>query len=769
VSHPRSVWLIAATLLVAVATFGSFLGASVVANNDAQRSKASFVTSSMGIAASLQLAIQQENSLAISAQSFVLANPEATNTEFLSWIGTMQVAKRFPEVSGLGFVAIVRPGQLSQFIARMKAQAPEQSFQITPPGTRPYYCLLAFDYINGGPAVPRGYDVCTGQSSAKFKSALSESTYLPYQAGKKAYLSIETPVYSKGVIPANSQSDTASALGLVGLTTLPSSVLAQALKGHPGTAVAFHYASGSSKATFRAGSAPAGSTSTSVNLRNGWHVEIFGVTGGAGVFANANALALLLAGFVLSLLLGALIYVLGTGRSRALVLVDQRTRELHHLALHDALTDLPNRALILDRISQMLARTRRDHTPVAVLFLDLDNFKDVNDTLGHAAGDQLLNSVAKRLASTIRQEDTVGRLGGDEFVVLASGSSLAAGAEMVAERILDVLATPFEIAGSDVPLSVSASIGIAEGTRATPGELLRDADIALYQAKAAGKKCAVVFAPAMQEAVDDSRILEMDLNGALEADQFFLLYQPTFDLSSGAFTGVEALLRWRHPTRGVIEPDDFIPALEANGLIVPVGRWVLEEACGQGAAWQRQGHDVTVSINVSAKQLDRDQIISDVHAALTNSGFDPGLCVLELTETTLMHNVEDTVGRLTLLKALGVRVAVDDFGTGYSSLSYLRQFPVDVLKIDRSFVSGISGTSEAVALVHAMVQLGKALGLETVAEGVENDGQREQLAAENIDTGQGFLFARPLDVQAVNRLLDSVYDPADVTPQLRSS
>ena len=211
----------------------------------------------------------------------------------------------------------------------------------------------------------------------------------------------------------------------------------------------------------------------------------------------------------------------------------------------------------------------------------------------------------------------------------------------------------------------------------------------------------------------------------------------------------------------MILPDDFIPALETSGLIVPVGRWVLDEACRQGAAWQRQGHQVTVSINVSAKQLERDQIIADVRDALTISGFDPTLCVLELTETTLMHNVDDTVCRLTLLKALGVRVAIDDFGTGYSSLAYLRQFPVDVLKIDRSFVSGIPDTSEAVALVHAMVQLGKALGLETVAEGVENDGQRLQLSAENVDTAQGFLFARPLDVEAVSRLLeDSARNPA---------
>jgi diguanylate cyclase (GGDEF)-like protein len=556
------------------------------------------------------------------------------------------------------------------------------------------------------------------------------------------------------VIPATAETRTAAVLGFVGVTTRPGFVLSQALTSHPGTAVAFYYGSGSTKVTFRAGSASAGAQSSTIDLHNGWHVETFAAVDRAGVFGNADALGLFLGGLALSLLLGVLIYVLGTSRSRALGLVDERTGELHHLALHDSLTGLPNRALILDRIDQMLARSRREHTPVAVLFLDLDNFKDVNDTLGHAAGDQLLAGVAARLVSATRQEDSVGRLGGDEFVVLAEGASLAAGAEMVAERILDVMATPFEITGSDAPLTVTASIGIAEGRRTTPDELLRDADIALYQAKAAGKKCAVVFVPAMQEAVDDHRNLEADLHAALEAQQFFLLYQPTFDLSSGAFTSVEALLRWRHPTRGVILPDDFIPALEASGLIVPVGRWVLEEACRQGAAWQRQGHRVTVSINISAKQLDRDQIVADVHAALTESGFDPALCVLELTETTLMHNVDDTVGRLTLLKALGVRLAVDDFGTGYSSMAYLRQFPIDVLKIDRSFVSGITDTTEAVALVHAMVQLGKALGLETVAEGVENEGQRVQLAAENVDTAQGFLFARPLDVEAVSRLLE---------------
>ena len=734
----------------------SVLGSSVVAHNHVQRSHEAFVTSSAQIATTLKAGIQKEDGLLISVEAFIIANPAASNAQFLSWIKTMQVAKRFPEVSGLGFFAVVRPAELPEFIARISADPPqhlgnEQPYEVTPAGNRPFYCLGEFEY--GGPSVPLDYDVCAAYGSSQLAKAFAGSIYVPYKLAKKDYLAVESPVYSGGVDPATTRVRASDVLGLVGLTTTPNFVLQEALEGHPGTAVAFHYGSGSSKDTFKAGSAPAGAVSTTINLHNGWHVETLAVVDGSGVFGNGDALALLLGGFLLSLLLGVLIYVLGTGRSRALSLVLERTQELHHLALHDSLTELPNRALILDRIDQMLARSRREHTPVAVLFLDLDNFKDINDNFGHAAGDQLLAAVAARLVSAIRQEDTVGRLGGDEFVVLAEGASLAAGAEMVAERILDVLATPFEIAGSDAPLVVTASIGIAEGRRATPDEFLRDADVALYRAKASGRNCAVVFAPAMQEAVDDTRNLEMDLEVALEGNQFFLLYQPTIDLSSGVFTGVEALLRWRHPTRGVIQPDDFIPALEASGLIVPVGRWVLEEACRQGAAWQRQGHHLTVAINVSAKQLDQDRIISDVYSALTSSGFDPALCVLELTETTLMHNVEDTVGRLTLLKALGVRIAIDDFGTGYSSLAYLRRFPIDVLKIDRSFVSGITETPEAVALVHAMVQLGKALGLETVAEGVETSDQRAQLAAENVNRAQGFLFARPLDVEAVNRLL----------------
>jgi len=456
------------------------------------------------------------------------------------------------------------------------------------------------------------------------------------------------------------------------------------------------------------------------------------------------------------------------GTDRALVQMakqfDRRRDELHaelaaergrlaHEALHDSLTGLPNRALVLDQIDQMLARARRTNIPAAALFLDVDDFKDINDTLGHIAGDQLLAGIGGRLASAVRKGDSVGRLGGDEFVVLVEGASLAAGAEVVAARILDVFATPFETSGSDAPLKVTASIGVATGDRASPEELLRDADIALYRAKAAGKRCAVVFSPSMRIAVQDDRNLQVDLADALEAGQFFLLYQPTMDLATGGLTGVEALLRWRHPERGVVQPDEFIHALESSGQIVPVGHWVLEMACQQGARWLGLGHQITVSVNISTRQLERDRLVDDVRNALSASGFDPGLLILELTERTLTNDVDATIARLNRLKEIGVRLAIDDFGTGHSSLAHLRQFPIDVLKIDRTFVSGIADTKQAAALVHTLIQLGKVLGLETIAEGVENDDQRSWLQAEKADSGQGFLFARPLDVEAVDRLL----------------
>ena len=427
---------------------------------------------------------------------------------------------------------------------------------------------------------------------------------------------------------------------------------------------------------------------------------------------------------------------------------------LAHSAVHDALTGLPNRTLILDRAEQMLARARRGDLSVAALFIDLDNFKDINDTLGHEAGDKLLLAVGQRFEAMLRASDTVGRLGGDEFVVLTESEPKAAGPELVADRIQAVLKEPFHLEEFDhVPMIVSASIGIATGVRGSANELLRDADIALYQAKALGKDRWTMFEPAMQSAVLDRLEMETDLRAALGNGEFLLLYQPVFDLDSVRACGVEALLRWRHPRRGVLAPDEFIPSLEDTGLIVEVGRWVLFEACEQAAAWHRQGHALTMSVNVSMRQLETDALVEHVRVALATSELDPGSLILEVTESTLMRDTEATVRRLRALKELGVLVAVDDFGTGYSSLAYLRQFPVDALKIDRSFVAAMGDSAESVALIHILVQLGRTLGIETLAEGIEEQWQLQRLQSEQCERGQGFLFSRPIDSDAVEALL----------------
>ena len=429
---------------------------------------------------------------------------------------------------------------------------------------------------------------------------------------------------------------------------------------------------------------------------------------------------------------------------------------LAHQAVHDPLTGLANRTLILDRAEQMLARCARSHDPAAALFIDLDNFKDVNDTLGHEAGDKLLQAVADRFTATMRASDTIGRLGGDEFVVLTEGASLGAGPELLAERLHEVLCEPFHLAGFEGrPLLVTGSIGIAGALAGTAEELLRDADLALYRAKAEGKNCWVLFEPEMQSAVLDRLGLKMDLQSALERDEFHLLYQPLFDLDTTRIYGVEALIRWSHPSRGLVGPDDFIPMLEESGLIVDVGRWVLDEACRQAAVWKRHGHDLTMSVNVSMRQLETPAFIEHVRNALESSELEPSTLLLEITETALMRDADATIARLTKLKSLGVLIAIDDFGTGYSSLGYLRQFPVDALKIDRSFISAMGDSPESGVLVHTMVALARALGLGTVAEGIEDSAQLEQLRTEGCDRGQGFLISRPIDADAIEAMLTS--------------
>ena len=435
-------------------------------------------------------------------------------------------------------------------------------------------------------------------------------------------------------------------------------------------------------------------------------------------------------------------------RKRAHDELSSREKELVFLATHDALTGLPNRTLILDRIEQTLRRSRQNQDPVAALFVDLDNFKAINDSLGHGVGDELLCAVAERLEGVVRETDALGRMGGDEFVVVAEGLSLAAGPELIAERLLEAFGEPFALGEEgETMVRAKASIGIATGVRDSAEELLRDADIAMYRAKWGGKSRYLVFESGMEDEVQSRLETEMDLQTALANEEFFLVYQPTFDLQTMTPTGVEALIRWRRPGRGVVEPEEFIPLLEESKLIVDVGAWVLREACAQGARWQQEGRPLDLSVNISALQLDTDELIEDVKVALATSGLAPEALTLEITETTLMTDAEETARRLCELKEVGVKIAVDDFGTGYSSLSHLRQFPVDVLKIDRSFVSQLGQGGENEILLHTFVQLGKALEIETTAEGIERPQDLTLIRDKECDNGQGFLFTRPLSAQ----------------------
>jgi diguanylate cyclase (GGDEF)-like protein len=402
----------------------------------------------------------------------------------------------------------------------------------------------------------------------------------------------------------------------------------------------------------------------------------------------------------------------------------------------------------------MLLRARRHRTPVAALAVDLDDFKSINDTFGHEVGDELLRAIAARLRGVVRESDAVGRIGGDEFLLIVDELTLAAGAEVVAERVQEALREPLVVGDQTTYLTITASVGIASGERISIGDLLRDADVALYHAKR-DDRTHLVFQQDMHTAVQSRLELAQDLRRATSSDEFFLVYQPTFDLRDMSPTGMEALIRWRHPVRGVVAPNEFVPLLEQGGLIVDIGRWVLEQACIQGARWREEGFDVGVAVNVSALQLERDEFVEQVADALSASGMTPSALTLEITESTLMRDPQATARRLTAIKALGARLAIDDFGTGYSSLSHLQQLPVDSLKIDRSFVCQLSGNPDGEKLIHTLVQLGKALSIETLAEGIEQQDELSLLRDEQCDSGQGFLFAKPLSPEAASAFLQN--------------
>ena len=774
-------WAAVAMLCVLAGILASVLGARAVARNDAAGGRRAFQQTSTSIASTLKLALRHEEQLLVSATTFFASHPDALPAEFQAWLRWARTARRYPELDQLALLTLIRAPELPAFQARLaghalavkplaaaKAAPPAGGrLPIVPASNHPYYCLAVTDLSRSAAVTPpAGFDYCAQTSALLLSRNAGVSIYEPTSVGRAGALEVVTPVYRGYVTPRSVMGREAASVGWLREVLTPGVVLHQALAGQPGYALRLRHRAGSSSVAFAAGAPQTDAQSAATSFHNGWTVRTFGPAADAGVFADGHALALLIGGGLLSLLLGLLVFVLGAARPRTQA---PKTSEAPREDLYDALTGLPNRVLMLDRAERILARVGRQSEVIAgALSIEIDWVKDVNDRLGRPAGDQLLKIVAQRLERVIRTGDTVGRLGGDEFVILVESAARGVRLDSLARRVIEALHEPVELEGFGPSFVLTASIGVAFGRYTIPEDLLRDAHLA---AKAAGKDRYTLFNANMRSIIEGRGVLEVELNTALAEGQFFLLYQPIYALNPRRVVGLEALIRWQHPEQGVLAPADFIPLAEETGLIVPIGRWVLEEACSRAAAWNVAGSAaaggrgrIGVSVKVSAVQLSRDGFITDVRRALQQSGIDPSLLTLEISEPTVMRGVETAAERLREIKGLGVRIALDDFGSAYASHADLQRLPLDFLKVDRSSLAASDTEDYRTWLLETILLAGRELSLTVIAKGIETGEQLESLQAKGCTMAQGLFMGAPLPVDDVESLLDADLSTATAPP-----
>jgi diguanylate cyclase (GGDEF)-like protein len=762
----RGLWAVLAVLCFAAGTLASLWAAHSVAHNDGAKTRAGVQQSSKAIASTLKLAIQRQEELTVAAATFFAANPKASPAEFAVWVKWARTQRRYPELDAIGLIPA----------PPLPAPTP------TPPALLPASSALVHGTLTPVPTSPTSAH--PSPAPAHISPALLRSRYTglsiynPISAGGRSALAVVTPVYRGNLTPHSVFGRRAASVGWLREVLVPGAMLGQVLVGHPGYAVALQYRGASSNGVgpshllFTGGTSASGAQSTTIGLHDGWTVTSFTAATGPSVLGDEDALALLVAGTLLSALLGLLVFSLGSHRPSAKATTPPppteapEADELVDGELYETLTGLPNRALTLDRAERMVSRTGRDVGMLAgALFVDIDQLGEVNDKLGPDAGDQLLRIVGERLQEVVRDGDTVGRLGGDEFVVLVESAARGVRLDSLAQRMIAALHQPVELDDFGPSFVLTASIGVAFGRYASTEDLLRDAQLALVSAKAAGKDRYTLFNANMRTVIEGRAVLEAELNSALSEEQFFLLYQPIHELSTRKVVGLEALIRWRHPERGVLSPADFIPLAEETGLIVPIGRLMLEEACGRAAAWNVAGHRVSVSVKVSPHQLNRDGFLTDVQRALQQSGIEPSLLTLEIPETAVMSDLAAAAERLRELKRLGVSIAIDDFGgSGYAHQADLQQMPFDSLRVDRSSLAASEDEDYRNWLLEAILLVGRDLSLAVIATGIETPEQMAALQAIGCTMAQGALLGQPTATDAVESLLATPLPGVGIEP-----
>jgi diguanylate cyclase (GGDEF)-like protein len=777
------------------------LGVSAVSSwawysyTNSQRRQA--VSSSLGnVRSILGTTLERDNDLVAMVNALVATHPQLTNRSLAAVLSRLDPPRRYPGSIAFTYVENVSRAGLSRFEAVTQDDPPlgvAAAASVPVPSSMNShlgYCLTRLAVVDLLPSqlllkdmllswvssyLSADFNFCassfegllaasakTGRSAvASVISLIKPPPGMPaipavlntYLVHLPIFVEV-SPVYTGSRIPATSRARAGTLAGWTMGIFDASRILSLAVANEKNVSLVLAYAPPGSRMAVLA---HAGQPQTGVAVRRltfpadpGWVIDVAVNPRANGFSPATQGLAVVSGALAVTVLLVLLLSLLVRSRRSALELVEARTAELRHQALHDSLTGLPNRFLVNERTHDLLKRARREGVRIAVFFIDLDDFKTVNDTFGHGIGDELLRAVAARLSASVRDCDTVGRLGGDEFVVLSEVPD--EGLNVLAERLLSVLREPFKLGETNkIDVATSASIGIATGLPDSPEDLLRDADIAMYKAKSAGKNCHVVFRQELHRALRNQLSLEANLSEAFTDHQFFLAYQPIVDLETGLPNNFEALLRWQHPERGVIGPAAFIPVLESSDLMIDVGRWVLAEACRQAKSWHDLGHPVGMSVNLGARQLRYEVLVDHARQALDAAGLDPGSLTLEITESMAMIDPKMTARHLSALSSLGIHIALDDFGTGYSSISCLREFPVDTLKIDRSVVT--RAASDDTSFLDTLIRVGKSLSLVTIAKGIEEVSQLKHVKHQGCEQGQGFLFCKPLPPEEIERII----------------